>query len=222
MPRAKRITVGGYVYHVLNRANGRLRVFCEDADFLAFERILAEGVRRFGMRVCGYCIMGNHWHLLLWPIGDGELSRFMRWITLTHVQRYHASHGTVGMGHLYQGRYKSFAVQDDGHYLTVMRYIEANPLRAGIVENAGAWRWASFAVRLGRECPFELSVGPVELPDEWARLVHDVIDSKQHDAMQNSVKRGVPFGDATWQMAAVKRMGLEATMRSRGRPMGSA
>jgi len=134
MSRAKRITLGGYAYHVLNRANGRLRMFHKDGDFLAFEQILAEGIARYSMRLCGYCTMSNHWHLLLWPVNDGELSEFMRWITLTHTQWFHASHGTVGIGHLYQGRFKSFPVQDDAHYLTVMRYIEANPLRAGLVK----------------------------------------------------------------------------------------
>lgn len=99
------------------------------------------------MRLCGYCIMGNHWHLLLWPIGNGDLSEFMRWITLTHTQRFHISHGTVGIGHLYQRRFKSFPVQDNGHYLTVMRYIEANPLRAELVKRAGDWLWSSLAVR---------------------------------------------------------------------------
>ncbi len=96
------------MYHVLNRANGRLRIFRKETDFEAFEKILADGTALFSMRLCGYCIMGNHWHLLLWPREDGDLSRFMRWVTLTHTQRYHTSHATVGIGHLYQGRYKSF------------------------------------------------------------------------------------------------------------------
>ncbi len=85
MPRPKRITLGEYVYHTLNRANGRLRIFRKDDDFLAFEQILAEGNERFSMRICGYCIMGNHWHLLLWPRSDGDLSEFMRWISLTQT-----------------------------------------------------------------------------------------------------------------------------------------
>jgi len=116
MPRIKRITLGGYVYHVLNRANGRLRIFRKDGDFLAFEQILAEGIERYSMRLCGYCIMSNHWHLLVWPLSDGDLPEFMRWITLTHTQRFHVSHGTVGIGHLYQGRYKSFPVQTEKQY----------------------------------------------------------------------------------------------------------
>ena len=101
MGRSKRIDKGGLVYHVINRANGRLRIFRKKADFEAFERILAQGIERFNMRLCGYCIMGNHWHFVLWPREDGDLSQFMRWLTVTHTQRWHAVRGTAGNGHLY-------------------------------------------------------------------------------------------------------------------------
>jgi putative transposase len=218
MPRPKRVTLGGYVYHVFNRANGRLTIFRKDSDYFAFEQILGEGVEKFGMRICGYCIMGNHWHLLLWPKRNGDLSDFMRWVTLTHTQRYHGSHGTVGIGHLYQGRFKSFPVQHDGHYLTVMRYIEANPLRAGLVRRAGDWLWSSLAVRKGVEAPFKLSEGPAELPARWEKLVDAPADWEHDEFLQNSMKRGAPFGDSDWRAATVKKLGLESTTRPRGRP----
>ena len=218
MPRAKRITLGGYAYHVLNRANGRLRIFRKDGDFLAFEQILAEGIARYSMRLCGYCIMTNHWHLLLWPVNDGDLSEFMRWITLTHTQRFHASHGTVGIGHLYQGRFKSFPVQDDSHYLTAMRYIEANPLRAKLVKRAGDWPWSSLAVRKGMEAPFELSEGPLMLPSNWDKLVNQPAPPDQLEGLKNSIKRGAPFGELNWKMKTASKMNLESTLRPRGRP----
>jgi putative transposase len=218
MGRAKRITLGGYVYHTLNRANGRLRIFRKDSDFLAFEQIMAEGIERFGMRICGYCIMANHWHLLLWPRRDGDLSAFMRWITLTHTQRYHVSHGKIGIGHLYQGRYKSFPVQDDSHYLTVLRYIESNPVGAGMVKHAGQWLWSSFAVRQGYEAPFELSDGPIELPSKWDRLVHENMAEAELDRVKKSIRRGAPFGDDRWKQLAADKLNLESTLRPRGRP----
>ncbi len=219
MSRAKRITLGGYVYHVLNRSNGRVQIFHNNGDFLAFEQILAEGIERFGMRLCGYCIMSNHWHLLLWPVSDGDLSDFMRWVTLTHTQRYHASHGTIGTGHLYQGRFKSFPVQNDGHYLTLMRYIEANPLYAGLVKSAGDWRWSSLAMRKGvAKPPFELNDGPLKLPDNWDMLINEIANSKHPKTLKNSLKRGTPFGDIEWQAITAKKMGLESTIRTRGRP----
>ena len=218
MPRAKRVTLGGYVYHVLNRANGRLRIFRKKDDFLSFEKVMAEAIERFSMRVCGYCIMSNHWHFLLWPVGDGDLSNFMRWLTLTHTQRYHASHGTLGIGHLYQGRFKSFPVQDDGHYLTVKRYIEANPLRAKLVKRAEEWRWSSIGMQKTSEPLIELSDGPVEIPRNWGKLVNASIKSNQIELLHNSISRGCPFGNIDWNEITVKKMGLESTIRPRGRP----
>ena len=219
MSRAKRVTLGGYVYHVLNRANGRLRIFRKHNDFLAFEQVMAEAITRFDMRICGYCIMSNHWHFLLWPHRDGDLSEFMRWLTLTHTQRYHASHGTLGIGHLYQGRFKSFPVQEDSHYLTVLRYIEANPLRAGLVEDAGDWHWSSLAIRKGEESLFEISDGPVELPAGWEKLVNKADNGKILERLDKSIKRGSPFGDNQWQIITAGRLKLESTMRPRGRPI---
>ena len=218
MGRAKRITLGGYVYHVLNRANGRLRIFRKKSDFEAFEAILAEGLERIDMRICGYCIMSNHWHLLLWPRGDGELSDYMRWVTLTHTQRFHASHGTCGIGHLYQGRYKSFPVQSDKHYLTVLRYIEANPLRADIVDHPNNYAWSSFAARKDLEKPFSLSNGPVVVPANWPQLVTCNIARKDQDRIRNSIKRGAPLGQSDWIERTAAKLNLESTMRPKGRP----
>jgi putative transposase len=216
------MTLGGHVYHVLNRANGRLRIFRGQGDFAAFERIVAEGTVRFSMRLCGYCIMSNHWHLLLWPQGDADLPAFMHWVTATHAQRYHTAHATVGTGHLYQGRYRSFPVQSDGHYLTVLRYIEANPLRAGLVADASAWPWSSLAVRRGRDSPLALSAGPVELPTNWAALVHRALPTTDQNAVAISLTRGAPFGDPVWAEATAARLRLLSSLRPRGRPRKGA
>jgi len=218
MARPRRITLGGYVYHVLNRANGRLRIFRKAGDFVAFERILGEASARVAMRLCGYCLMSTHWHLLVWPHGDRDLPDFMQWLTLTHTQRYHVAHGTVGMGHLYQGRYKSFPVKDDGHYLTALRYIEANPVRAGLVPKAGTWPWSSFAIRQGRAAPLTVSDGPVEMPANWGTLVHQPFDEAELGHMQISITRGVPLGDQRWTQMTASRLGLESTLKPRGRP----
>ena len=106
--RAKRRTPGGIVYHVLNRANSKRMIFETASDFMAFEKVLADGISRYPICLLGYCIMSNHWHLMLWPHEEGDLSTFMKWITMTHSQRWKAAHGETGFGHLYQGRFKSF------------------------------------------------------------------------------------------------------------------
>src|SRR5436309_480817 len=101
MGRSWRASAGGYVYHVLNRANARLPLFQKDGDYVAFESVLAEARARYEVPILGYCLMPNHWHLVLWPTADGDLSRFVGWLTLTHTQRWHAHYHSVGAGHLY-------------------------------------------------------------------------------------------------------------------------
>ncbi len=219
MPRPKRQCAGGIVYHVLNRANGRLRIFKKRADFEAFERVLGEGIERVGMRLCGYCLMGNHWHLLLWPREDGDVSEFMRWVILTHTQRWHASHGTTGIGHVYQGRFKSFPVQSNEHYLTVLRYIESNPLRAKIVKNSRDWQYSSLAIRNGADKEgLKISPGPVKLPDRWNRHVNVLPRESVDAAINNCVKRGCPYGNNKWIETITQKLGLQITLRPRGRP----
>ncbi len=109
MPRRLRCNSGGYVYHALNRAVGRATLFHKDGDYAAFEKALREAKAWQPMRLLAYCLMPNHWHLVLWPEGDGNLSEFLRWLTVTHTQRYHAHYHTAGTGPVYQGRFKSGA-----------------------------------------------------------------------------------------------------------------
>ena len=156
MPRTARKSLGGVIYHVLNRGNGRQRLFHKPADYVAFVALLAQVKQAVpGVRLLAYCLMPNHWHLVLWPRSDGELSRFMQRLQTAHVRRHHAhyaahaSHAGAA-GHLYQGRFKSFPVQrDDRHLLTVLRYVESNPLRADppLARQPAGWNWCSFAAR---------------------------------------------------------------------------
>lgn len=220
MPRPRRTAPGGLVYHVLNRGNGRRRIFEGHGDYLAFERILAEVRERIPIRLLAWCLMPNHWHLVLWPSEDGQLSAYLRLITLTHTHRWHAHRETIGSGHLYQGRFKSFAVQDDVHFLTVCRYVEANALRAGLVEKAEAWRWSSLGRLdrgLGPQEP-EVSEWPVPRPAGWLQWVNEAIPQRDVDSLRQCAQRGRPFGDQTWVETAVKRLGLESSIRRRGRP----
>jgi REP-associated tyrosine transposase len=135
----------------LNRRVGRLQLFEKPADYLAFEKILSEAHERTGVRIVAYCLMPNHWHLLLWPPEDGELSEVMRWITVTHTQRWHAHRHSAGTGPVYQGRYKSFPVQTDEHFVTVARYVECNALRANLVPRAEEWSAAQRGRPIGAE-----------------------------------------------------------------------
>jgi putative transposase len=169
MPRSPRSVPGGFVYHVLNRANGRLRLFKKQLDYLAFEKVLLEAHKRVPIRILDWCLMPNHWHFVLWPLKDAEVTDFMRWLTLTHTQRWKHAHNAVGHGHLYQDRYKSFPVEEDEHLLTVLRYVQRNPVRAKLVERAEQWRWGSCYVR--RSSAHELHPllcdWPIDIPRRW-------------------------------------------------------
>lgn len=220
MGKPKRITKGGYIYHAMNRANGKLRIFRKTGDFTAFENILASGQARFDMRICGYCIMGNHYHLLLWPRNDGDLSEFMRWVGVTHANRWHAAHGTAGMGHVYQGPFRSFPLRKDRHYLSVLRYIEANPFRAHLAQVPEQWPYSSLAKRMGfGDNDIVLSDGPVPLPEKWAETVLKFAEhEKITDEIRKCIKRGRPFGDKEWVEETAGKLQLESTLRPRGRP----
>lgn len=221
MPRVARVAPAGFVYHALNRGVARLALFEKDGDFDAFERVLLEALEVRPIRLLGYCLMPNHWHFVLWPRNDGELTEFLRWLTHTHTQRWHAHRHTAGSGHLYQGRFKAFPIQDDNHYLTVLRYVERNALRAGLSERAEQWRWGSLAHRLSS--PIDrlgdaLSEGPVPLPRDWATHVNRPQTEKEVERLRMSVNRGQPYGSPPWQASTAVRLGLQSTFRRQGRP----
>jgi putative transposase len=220
MPRPRRAAEGGLIYHVLNRATARLAIFEGDQDYAAFERVLSQGLARYDMRLLAYCLMPNHFHLVLWPVGDGDLSDFMRWTTMTHTQRWHAHRRTAGTGHLYQGRFKSFPVQSDEHFLTVCRYVERNALRAKLVARAEDWRWGSLSARRGGgdgDRP-GLTAWPIERPRDWTARVNRPFGPKEEEALLRSIVRGRPFGSESWQAETAARLGLESAFRPRGRP----
>jgi putative transposase len=220
MGRPRRVTTGGIVYHVLNRATVRSQIFHSPADYRAFEQLLIEARNRFAMRLLAFCIMPNHWHMVLWPREDDDLSRFTGWLTLTHTQRWHAFRRTAGEGHLYQGRFKSFLVESDAHLLTVCRYVERNALRANLVQRAEHWRWGSLWHRHHRtsEASVLLDHWPIEIPGDWIEYVNQAQSTGELNALRNCVQRGRPFGSATWLANTVERHDLQATLRARGRP----
>jgi putative transposase len=219
MPRNARAAVGGLCYHVLNRGNGRAEVFHKPEDFDAFVELFAPACERLPMRILGWCLMPNHFHLVLRPYDDGDLGRWMQWLMTSHVRRYHRHHH--GDGHVWQGRFKAFPIQADEHLLTVLRYAERNPLRAKLVRRAEAWRWSSLAWRKLRG-PTILSPSPVKLPRNWVELVNRPQTEAEVEAVRRSIVRGAPFGGAVWQRRTVERLGLEHTLRPRGRPRKDA
>ena len=204
----------------MNRGNARGKIFHKPEDFEAFERILAEGLERYACRILAYQLMPSHWHLVLQPTEEGGMSNFLRWVSLTHTMRSHAHYRTGGEGHIYQGRFKSFPVQDDEHFLVVCRYVERNALRAGLVKRAEDWRWGSLNRWLDdpeRE-PQLLSPWPIPRAPRWIERVNTPLTAAELKAVRTSVNRGSPFGGETWVQRISQQLNLQSTIRPRGRP----
>lgn len=223
MPRTARASAGGLCYHVLNRGNAGAEVFREARDYVEFIELLHEETETRNVRLLAYCLLPNHFHLVLWPRKDGDLSRWMQWLSTSHVRRYHRYHQTSG--HIWEGRFRAFPIQPDEHLLTVLRYIEQNPLRLKElkVRMLERWPWSSVGMppagkeMAGMERP-RIEPGPTVRPRNWLRSVQQPLTDEELAMVRHSVVRGTPFGDARWQQRIVAKLGLESTMRPRGRP----
>jgi putative transposase len=223
MPRHPRSCPAGFVYHIWNRAAGRLRLFKKDGDYLAFHRVLLEAHRRHPIRILDWCLMPNHWHFSVYPEADDQVTEFFRWLTHTHSMRWHASHGAVSIGPLYQGRFRSLPVERDAHLATMLRYIERNPLRAGLVRRAVDWRWGSAAIRADgpEDLRALLSEWPIEVRRDWNRWVDQPQTAAEEAAIRMAIRRSRPFGSEDWAARMARKLHLQHTLRPRGRPKRS-
>jgi putative transposase len=216
MPRAPRGLFDGLSYHVVNRGNDKRTIFHKDFDYKAFLDLMMEGKGLYFIKVFAYCLMPNHIHMVLRPVRSVELSKWMHWLTTTHVRRYHQHYGTSG--HLWQGRFKNFIIQEDTHLLTVVRYVEANPVRAGLVASARDWEWSSHRETTGLKSRAIIDEIPIELPRLWESYVNNPLTEDELEAIRQSVNRQSPYGEVFWQSETCQRLGLETTLRRRGRP----
>ncbi len=220
MPRTHRVDVGGEIYHVINRANGRMQIFNTDKEYELFEALLVEAKELFDMRILAYTIMPNHWHILLYPKKDGDVSIFMHWLSTTHTRRVHVATSTVGAGHLYQGRYKSFLVDSDRYLIALIKYIERNAVRAKLAKLCEDWKWGSAWRRIhgNKEQKSLLSESPSPIPHEYQMWVNTSEKEDELISIRKSVNKGVPYGRELWVDKMVTKFSLEATCRSAGRP----
>jgi putative transposase len=181
-----------------------MTLFHNSKDFEAFEGVLEEAHQQLPIRILAYCIMSNHWHLVLWPEADGQVSKFLQWLTATHARRWQLHYAKVGSGYVYQDRFKSFPVEgDEEHFFTVCRYVERNPLTAGMVCRAEDWRWSSLWRRSqgGREAMGLLSHWPIKPTNlqEWLIQVNAPQNDKELARLQLCNERGIPYGSDTWR-----------------------
>jgi putative transposase len=225
MGRQPRLIADGLIYHALNRGNNRQPVFADHADYAAFLQAVAQTRERYPFRLYGYCLMSNHFHLLLQPEPGQSISRILQSITVAHTWRYHKRRATLG--HVWQGRFRSPVIQEDDHLLTVLRYIEMNPLRAGLVKDLSRYRWSSYGVHgLGRtdelvsELPTWQGLAATAEARQawWRRFLQTPLEDQELLAIRQAVSTGRPFGSTVWVEQTARRLGLDLCQRPRGRP----
>jgi REP-associated tyrosine transposase len=225
MGRLARPIEDGLVYHALNRGNNGAPVFCDDSDFRAFLEALGQSQTRYPFRLLGYCLMTNHFHLLIRPEPGQSISRILQSVTVAHTWRYRKRHHASG--HVWQGRFKSPLVQDDAHLLVVLRYIEANPLRAGMMSDLAEYPWSSYRHHgLGEADPLlgpvpkwqKLGRTPAERRSRWRTRVHAAQPRRELLAVRQSVQTGRPFGELSWVEKMALALDMPLVARPRGRP----
>ena len=202
---------------MLNRGARRMALFESPGDYVMFLSLLKSALARSTVRCLSYCLMPNHFHLVLWPRKDGDLSKCMFWLTTAHAMAWQAARGTRGLGHVYQGRFKAFPVCEDEHYLRVCRYVEQNPLRANLVTRAQDWQWSSLFQRATGAGLIPLEAWPVDRPDQWVEVVNEARPAEV-DSIRLAVKRSAPYGPKDWRDVVAPRLGIERSIAPIGRP----
>ena len=192
-----------------------MQVFNDKEDYDYFLSLLKTARKKYAVEIHAYCLMPNHFHLLLVPKVEKSLSRFMQWVMTSHVRYYHKKNKTSG--HIWQGRFKSFIVEQESYYITLIRYIEANSVRAKLVKRAEAWEYGSLYERITDQEKL-LSEPYLPLEADWAVYVNEPIYLKELVKIRNSIARQAPLGETQWQMETAAEYGLLSTLNQRGRP----
>lgn len=202
MPRRPRGELRGAIHHVINRGNNRSTVFHEDADFRIFVELLSSTKARISIRLYAFVLMSNHFHLIAEPSDIDTLSRYMHRVLQRYALQHHRRNGTTG--HLWQGRYKSFPIESDTHYLTVVQYVLRNPVRAGIVERAHDYPWTSL------HCPELIDESPLPLPTDREHWLSEEENPEALGALRSAANRQFPFGTPQWTAETAHQLGIAA------------
>lgn len=202
MPRPPRIHPSCVPQHIVNRGNRKSPIFLLPADYLGFVAAMTEAAERTVVRLVAFCLMPNHWHLVLWPYNGAEISAYMQILMNAHLRDLLTRHGTWGQGHVYQGRYRLHLIQNDRHFLNVCRYVESNARRAGLCERAEDWPWSSLSCSGPDPDINILSPWPTPKPADW-------LDQVNRPRIRLSVPRGwvpseVPFGTTSTSVSITR------------------
>ena len=218
--RPRKASATGF-FHVVNRAARREKIFLRPQDYRGFIDVLAEGLRRHPVRLISFCIMANHWHLVVGPTETRTLSGLLHWVTTTHAVRVNQRRKTTGEGPIYQGRFRSDAVETTGDLMRVCRYVERNALRANLVKRAQDWPWCSLAERLRTEPSLPLVTTPFLASQAWTEHVNTPLTIQERDASRTPVPKTIETVENTPVPEAVPEDPLDDGAKRPGRLAGS-
>jgi len=216
VPRPPRIIFPDWCYHFINRANKKAEIFHDSSDYETFIQLMNVAQMRAPIPILAMCLMPNHVHLVVRPNSAADLARWAHWLFTSHARRYHAKYGSSG--HVWQGRFKTFAIQADHHLLTVLRYVERNALAGKLVARAEDWRWSSLRWRNTSTAPLGLTACPVTIPSYWVDYVNQPQTAVEVAELRTCVNRQRPFGTQEWVEVAVKELQNDQSLDPIGRP----
>jgi putative transposase len=222
MPRIARVVVPGVLHHVTQRGNNRQDVFLTNSDREEYLALLKQKARQCGVNVLSYCLMTNHIHLLVRPDYAESLAEALGRTHFSYAQRFNSDHARSG--HLWQARFYSCPVEE-GALFTLLRYVERNPVRAGIVGQAWTYPWSSAALHVGKQDKEGLidtvAWSSLMAGAEWRSYLQEAEDRDRLNEIRRKTMVGRPFGSAGFINRLEKKLGFQLTARPRGRPSGS-
>jgi putative transposase len=187
MPRTARKLVDRAYYHIINRGNNKQTIFRTRLDYLVFIGLLKEAKIRYPLTVFGYCLMPNHFHLIIYARDAGHVRAFIHWILTCFAHYYHAKYNTSG--HLWQGRFKNLLIEREEYLIIALRYIENNPVRAGMVRSSRDWEWSSIQQHSQRSYDALVDPPPFTVPGDWLNLVNMPLTPKEFETIKKRNKR---------------------------------
>jgi len=221
MARLARVVAEGVAHHVTQRGNRRQQVFFTDEDYAAYRTLLAEGCRAAGVEVWGYCLMPNHVHLILVPSDAAGLRAALAEAHRRYSRRINFREGW--RGYLWQGRFASVPMDGD-HTLAAARYVELNPVRAGLAATAEDWPWSSARAHLAGRDDALVRAGPLlEQAPDWPAFLAGGLADDEREALRAGERTGRPLGSDAFVAGLEQSLGRPLARRKPGRkPAGEA
>ncbi|MEA5098019.1 MAG: transposase [Burkholderiaceae bacterium] len=226
MARTSRLVISNQPHHVMQRGNDRQPIFHDAADYQAFLGWLCEASRQFKVAIHAYVLMGNHLHLLATPSDESGLARMMQWVGRYYVPYFNRKYGRTGT--LWQGRFKTSIIESEQYFLLCSRYIEMNPVRAGLVSAPAEYPWSSYAHHIGDKSDslisdhslyWALGNTPFEREAAYKALMAQALSVEEEATLKQAVQKGLVLGSEQFKIALEKRTNRRVRPGKRGRPM---